>query len=97
MQRKRKILKVTTGEKILYFSAILALGFCLLLKIFCGANISNLKMDIETVHYEITQQEKKIESLTMQINEMTSFDTIKEIVKNMGLAYNNENIINVGD
>lgn len=97
MQRKRKVLKITAGEKLLYFSAILALGFSFLLKIFCGANISNLKMEIETTHYEITQQEKKIESLTMQFNEMTSFDTIKEVVKNMGLAYNNENIINVGE
>ena len=29
----------------------------------------------------------------MKINELTSFDKVKDIVKDMGLAYNNENII----
>ena len=29
----------------------------------------------------------------MQVSELTSYDKIKDIVKEMGLAYNNENII----
>lgn len=29
----------------------------------------------------------------MKVNELTSFDKVKEVVEDMGLAYNNENII----
>ena len=29
----------------------------------------------------------------MQVSELTSYDKIKDVVKDMGLAYNNENII----
>ena len=42
-------------------------------------------------------QLKKNESLTMQVNELTSFDYVNNVVKNMGLAYNNENIIIIND
>lgn len=33
----------------------------------------------------------------MQVNELTSFDNVKEVAKNLGLAYNNDNIIVVND
>ena len=29
----------------------------------------------------------------MKVNELTSFDNIKEVIEDLGLAYNNENII----
>ena len=29
----------------------------------------------------------------MKVNELTSFDNIKDSIKDMGLAYNNDNII----
>ena len=38
-------------------------------------------------------QEKTNESLTMQVNELTSFENVQKVVKEMGLAYNNNNII----
>lgn len=33
----------------------------------------------------------------MQVNELTSFDYVKEVVKEMGLAYNNDNILVVNE
>ena len=50
-------------------------------------------MSVEKLKYEISVQEKKNESLGMQFNELTSYDKIKDILKEMGLSYNNENII----
>lgn len=88
-----RITKITKGEKILYISAVLAFALTLILKIFCGAKIGHLNISVEKLKFEITNQEKKVESLTMKINELTSFDKVKDIVKDMGLAYNNENII----
>ena len=50
-------------------------------------------MGVEKLKYQITVQEKKNESLEMQFNELTSYDKIKDVLKDMGLSYNNENII----
>lgn len=94
MTKKRtKKMKVTKGEKILYLGAVSALCLTMVLKIFCGACVGHLNMSVEKLKYDITVQQKKNESLTMQVNELTSFDKVKDIVKDMGLAYNNDNII----
>jgi cell division protein FtsL len=92
-KRKVRRMKISKGEKILYLGAVLAFSLTLILKVFCGARIGHLNMSVEKLKFEITNQEKKVESLTMKINELTSFDKVKDIVKDMGLAYNNDNII----
>ena len=91
--RKVRKLKVTRGEKLLYSLAILCGIFSFAASVFCGANIGNLKMNVEKLKYDITDQEKKNESLTMKMNELTSFDKVKEVAKEMGLEYNNDNIV----
>lgn len=93
MSKKTKKVRITKGEKLLYVAATLCLGFTLALKIFCGAGVSHLSMSIEKMNYDIKSQNKKNESLTMKVNELTSFDKVRDVVEDMGLAYNNENII----
>lgn len=97
MARKKRVARITKGERLIYSMGFLALSLAMLLKIFCGASISNLKMNIEKINYNINNEEKKIESLTMKINELTSYDNVKDIVKSMGLAYNNDNIVIIED
>lgn len=94
MRRKGK---VTKGEKMLYAMGTLSFMFVVVLKIFLGAGVGNYKMSIEKIKYEINTENKKVESLTMQVNELTSFDKVKEVAKNLGLAYNNDNIIVIND
>ena len=77
--------------------AVIAFLFTFVLKIFCGATLGNLSINNEKVRAKITTQEKENESLTMQVNELTSFDYVKEVVKEMGLAYNNDNILVVNE
>lgn len=93
--KKKKVRKVklTKIEKLLYSSAILCMGGLVLLKVFFVANIGNLKLSIEKSNLEVSNQSKKNESLVMKVNELTSFDNIKDIVKDMGLAYNKDNIV----
>lgn len=91
--KKRKITKFTKGEKLLYCFTAFSIVAIFLIKIFCGAGVSNLKMSIEKTEYKINNQKKTNESLTMKVNELTSFDNIKEVIEDLGLAYNNENII----
>ena len=93
MARKKNKAKITKGERMLYCYATLAFFVMLGLKIFCGASIGEMKMSIEEKRYNIEQQEKTNESLTMKVNELTSFENVQKVVKEMGLAYNNDNII----
>ena len=92
MARNKKA-KLTVGEKFLYTTATLCLALLLVLKVFVGAGISHLNMSIEKMNYEIKEQEKKNESLSMKVNELTSFDKVRAVANDMGLEYNNENII----
>lgn len=93
MRKKKKKSKITKGERLLYFYATLAFFLMLSLKIFCGARVGEMKMNIEEIKYNIDQQEKTNESLTMKVNELTSFENVQKVVEEMGLAYNNDNII----
>ena len=95
--RKKKVrkLRITKGERLLYISGFTCLVATLVLKIFCGANMGNLSMNVEKLKYNIESQNKKNESLTMKVNELTSFSKVNDVVKDMGLAYNNENIVTI--
>lgn len=97
MRKKKRKLKISTSEKLLYSFGLIALCSTFLLKIFCGANIGNLNIKVEKLKYDVSTQIKKNESLTMQVNELTSFDYVNNIVKDMGLAYNNDNIIIINE
>jgi len=89
--------KVSKKEKLLYLCGFLCLVGMVALKVFFGASIGNYKMNIEKIRYEIVDEEKDVESLTMQVNELTSFDNVQNVVKDLGLAYNNDNIIILND
>ncbi len=91
MAKKNK--KLSKCEKLLYFSGALCFILSIVIKIFFGASIGNYKMSNEKVKYEIASEEKTVESLTMQISELTSFDNVSKVVKDLGLAYNNDNIV----
>lgn len=94
MKKKKVVrLKLTKGEKLLVFSCAFLAFAMILVQVFCGATEGNLSINVEKLKYQIENQEKTNESLVMQVNELTSYDTIKDVVKGMGLAYNNENII----
>ena len=86
-------MKITKGEKLLYTSGILCFAIAILIKIFLGASIGNFKMSNEKLNYQISDEKKTVESLTMQVNELTSFDNVQKVVKDLVLAYNNDNIV----
>ena len=93
MRKKVRRPKWTRKEKFVYFIGIVALTALFASKIFFGAQISNMKMNIEKIRYDIENEEKKQESLIMQVDELTSYENVSSIIKELGLAYNNENII----
>jgi len=89
----RKVVRLTKGERLLYTMGVFCAILTIFIKVFSSASISNLKMDIEKMSYKIENQEKKNQSLVMQVNELTSYENLSNVLKDMGLAYNNENII----
>ena len=78
---------------MIYTAAVICGVFMIVMQIFFGAKINNLKMNIEYINTQIENENKKVESLTMKFNELTSYENVKDTIKDMGLAYNNENII----
>lgn len=87
----------TKGEKLLYTLGVLCMICVVILKTFFNAGIGNQKMSNEEIKSQIKTEQKSYESLTMQVNELTSYDYIKDVVKDLGLAYNNDSIIVIGD
>lgn len=96
MAKKRKA-KFTKGEAFLYSTSLVCLFLVVVVKIFFSAGITNLNMTIEQKKYDIADQEKVNESLNMKVNELTAYFKVKDVVSDMGLAYNNDNIIIIDD
>lgn len=96
MAKKRRA-RFTKGEVLLYGTAFVCLFSSVVLRIFFSANITNLNMNIERQKNDIASQEKVNESLTMKVNELTAYDKVKEVVSDMGLAYNNDSIVIIDD
>ena len=91
--RAKKKSKITKGERILYGIALVSFVATFVVRIFFGANVGALGIKVEKLKADLSSQEKKNESLTMKVNELTSFENVQKVVKEMGLAYNNDNVI----
>ena len=96
-KRKARTVRFTKGESMVYMGAAIAFVLTFIFQVFFSAQIGNMKMDIQEMRYEIKEQEKKNESLSMKVSELTAFDKVKDVVKDMGLAYNNDNVIVIND
>ena len=92
MKKRRKI-RLSGEEKFLLFIILSCIVGMFAVQIFFGAQISNYKMNIEKIDYKIETQKKKNQSLTMQVNELTSYENVSKVIERMGLEYNNENIV----
>lgn len=93
MKKKTRKMKLIGEEKFIIFISLSCIVGIFAIQIFFGAQISNIKMNIEKIDYKIEMQQKKNESLTMQVNELTSYENVSKVIEKLGLAYNNKNII----
>lgn len=87
--------KITVGEKLLYTIASLTVVSTFVLQICMSAQIGHLGLNVEKLKYKVNTQTNTNESLAMKVSELTSFTKVNEVVKNMGLVYNYENIVNI--
>ena len=92
---KKKKVKVTKFERILYVFAISLVLIAPITIVFTKSTLSEINFEVEKMKKSIATQQKTNESLEMKINELVSLDNILEIIKEEGLTYNNDNIKNV--
>lgn len=90
--KKRKKKGFTKLEKFLYKSCLTISVFMLIGIVFTSATVSKMNIELQKMSKEVESQEDTNESLAMKINEMASLDNIKSVSKDLGLAYNNDNI-----
>ena len=94
-KNKKKKLKITRFEKILYAMALLLLLMAPISIVFAKSTLSEINFEVEKMKKEVAAKEKTNESLEMKINELVSLDNIKDVIKTEGLSYNNDNIKNI--
>lgn len=94
MEKKKRV-KLTKFEKIIYFFAILLMFVSPMIIVFTKSTLSEINYKVEKMKKSISAQEKTNEGLEMKINELASLDNIRNAIKKEGLTYNNENIKNI--
>ncbi len=92
---KKRKLKITRFEKILYVFTIVLILIAPISIVFTKSTLSEINFKVEKMKKEVATQEKKNESLAMKINELASLDNIKNVIKAEGLTYNNDHIKNI--
>ena len=63
--------------------------------VFTSATVSKMNIELQRMNEKVEVQENTNESLAMKINEMASLENIQIVSRNLGLSYNNENILTV--
>ena len=68
----------------------------LIIGVVCSeTSLAQANLEVQKTEKEVLKGKKKIDSLEMKIDEMTSLDRIKEISLEYGLSYIAENVKNV--
>ncbi len=94
---KKKKTTFLKGEKILYFLIGLLIIGNILGQSFSMALLSKTNIEVESMKKKISKQENLNQSLEMKINELASLENVEAVATTLGLEYNNNNIIVVGD
>lgn len=94
MKKKKKV-KISRFEKVLYTLTIFLLIISPLVIVFAKSTLSEINYEVEKIKIKINTQEKANESLEMKINELASLENIQKVIEEEGLIYNNDSIKNI--
>lgn len=95
MKKSQKKQRQNKREKLLYRVFVVISIFLVLGIIYSRAMLSKINLEIQELSGIIKQETDDNQSLAMKINEMVSLDKIREVSKEQGLTYNNNNIKSV--
>lgn len=92
---KRKGKLFTKVERFLYKSFICLTILLIIGIVFGQASLAKINLEVQKLKEQVDMQEEENQSLVMKINEMASLENVQNISGDMGLAYNNENIVTI--
>lgn len=90
--KKKKKRVFTKLERFLYKSSLVIMFILVIGIVSTSVSASKMNIELQKVNKLVNKQEDTNESLAMKINEMASLENIQSISKDLGLAYNNENV-----
>jgi len=96
MAQKKKKLKLLKGEKMMYALLIALLIAIPMFNVYSSSMVAKTNNEVEKIKRNIEKQQLVNQSLSMQIDELASFENIQSIAQAYGLSYNNSNIKSVG-
>ena len=94
MKRKKKK-GLTKLERFICKSSVFIMIVLLIGIVFTSATVSKMNIELQKMNKQVEVQEDTNDSLVMKINEMASLENIQIISRNLGLSYNNDNILTV--
>lgn len=92
MKKNKKKKVFSNFERFIYKVCIIGI-IALVIGVVCSeTSLAQVNVEVQMAEKEVEEQLKKLDSLEMKIDEMTSLDRIKEISAEYGLSYIAENI-----
>lgn len=92
MKKKKNKKKTIDIESLLYKLCIVTTIVLIIFLLISETTLAQVNLDVQRKEKEVLTKKKRLESLEMKIDEMTSLDRIKEISNEYGLSYHSENI-----
>lgn len=93
MKKNKKKKKNTINIENLLYRLCIIITIALIVGLVCSeTTLAQVNLDVQRKEKEVLVQKKRLESLEMKIDEMTSLDRIKEISEEYGLSYHSQNI-----
>ena len=91
--KKRRVKGILPVERKLIAFIVLLAVFVPVSIVFSQATLSKSNIEVEKLKSKVTKQGEENQSLSMQVDELSSLSNIQDIAKEYGLSYNNDNII----
>lgn len=94
MAKKRGKL-FTKIERFLYKSFICLTILLIVGIVFGQVSLAKINLEVQRLKEQVENKEEENQSLVMKINEMASLENIQNVSNDIGLAYNDENIMTI--
>ena len=94
MKKKNKK-GIANSEKRFYKMFVLTTIILIIGIVYSRAALSKINLEVQNLSTTIKEETEDNQSLVMKINEMVSLENIKELSDELGLTYNNDNIVSV--
>ena len=93
MKKKKRVNKDLRREKFIYRSFAILTVFLIVGIIYSRAMLSKINLEVQDLNNKISMETDDNQSLAMKINEMVSLEKIQQVSSELGLKYDNDNII----